>query len=257
MRFTSGEVLVTYNANREGSNMMYARLLNKTGSDIASAYELNPFYTASETDSGFWSASAPVDSHTAILAMSYKKYKGAAPETVTDEAGNENEVLHNTTVIGKVRLNHTINAPKKNMVADGNLQEWKNVTDALFVGSLSPTVQATFRFAYDDDYIYVAIDRTDNSNNKEDTNYVMIATSSGYVKAEISYGDYTLPAGVTGGTKNATGGRVYELCFDRAALGLTGTSIRVCPGFTDGSTDDYINGIDRADTSTWIKVNLK
>ena len=259
MKFDSGELLLTYNANRVGSNMMYARLLNKTGSDIATAYELNPFYTTSETDSGFWSASAPVDSHTAILAMSYKKYQGAAPETVENEDGTTSDVLHNTTVIGKVRLNHTINATKKNMVADGNLQEWKNITDALFVGSLTADVQATYRFAYDDDYIYVAIDRTDKSNNKEDTNYVLVATSTGSVKAEISYGDYTLPAGVTGGTKNAAGGRVYELCFDRAALGLTGDYIRVNPGFTDVATgvDDRINGTTLSDTSTWLKINLK
>ncbi len=258
-RFTSGELLLTYNANRDGSNMMYSRLLNKTGSDIADAREINPFYTTSDTDSGFWSASAPVDSHTAILAMSYKKYKGAAPETVTDDAGNESEVLHNTTVIGKVRLNHTIDAHKKNMVADGNLQEWKTVTDALFVGSLTPHVQATYRFAYDDDYIYVAIDRTDNSNNKDDTNYVLIATSSGSVRAEISYGDYTLPTGVSGASKSASGGRVYELCFDRAALGLTGDYIRVNPGFTDVATgaDDRINGTVLSDTSSWIKINLK
>ncbi len=258
MRFDSGELLLTYNANRSGSNMMYARLLNKTGSDIADAYELNPFYTTSETDSGFWSSSAPVDSHTAILAMCYKKYKGLEPETVKNEDGTTTTTLHNTTVIGKVRLNHTINATKKNMVADGNLQEWKNITDALFVGSLSD-VQATYRFAYDDDYIYVAIDRTDASNNSADTNYVMVATDGGSVKAEISYGEYTLPDGVTGGTKNAVGGRVYELCFDRAALGLTGDYIRVNPGFTDVATgaDDRINGTLLSDTSSWIKINLK
>lgn len=258
MRFDSGELLLTYNANSEGSNMMYARLLNKTGSNIADAYELNPFYTTSETDSGFWSASAPVDSHTAILAMSYKKYKGLETETVKNDDGTTTTTLHNTTAIGKVRLNHTINAVKKNVVADGNPQEWKSITDALFVGSLSD-VQATYRFAYDDDYIYVAIDRTDSANYRDDTNYVMIATADGYVKAEISFGDYTLPNGVTGGNKNAVGGRVYELCFDRAALGLTGDYIRVCPGFTDvaNNVNDRINGTLIKDTSSWIKINLK
>ena len=258
MRFDSGEVLLTYNANRAGSNMMYARLLNKSGSDIADAYELNPFYTVDGEDSGFWSSSAPVDSHTAIIAMCYTKYKGLEPETVTKEDGSEKTVLHNTTVIGMVRLNHTINATKKNMVADGNPQEWKDITDALFVGSLSD-VQATYRFAYDDDYVYVIIDRTDAANNSADTNYVMVATKDGFVKAEISYGEYTLPNGVTGGTKNAVGGRIYELCFDRAALGLTDDYIRVCPGFTDvaNNADDRINGTLLSDTSSWIKINLK
>ncbi|MBR5011625.1 MAG: hypothetical protein IKY12_03630, partial [Clostridia bacterium] len=258
MRFDSGEVLLTYNANREGSNMLYSRVLNKTGSNIATAYEYNALYTEGVVDSGFWSASAPVDSHTAILAMSYKKYQGAEPEIATDENGEEITTLHNTTVIGKVRLNHTIDATKKNMVADGNLQEWKNVTDALFVGSLTADVQATYRFAYDDDYIYVAIDRTDKSNNKEDTNFVYIATAKGYVNATMTYGENTLPSGVTGGTKNASGGRVYEFAFDRAALGLTGDFVRVYPGFFDVANDvtDAIDGAVLGDTSSWIKINL-
>lgn len=115
------------------------------------------------------------------------------------------------------------------------------------------------RFAYDDKYIYVAIDRTDKANSKADTNFVYIATKDGYIDATISYGEYTLPAGVTGATKNATGGRVYELAFDRAALGLTGDSVLVCPGLYDEAADvtDSINGIDIKNTSTWIKINLK
>ena len=255
MRFDSGEILLTYN----NSSMLYARLLNNRGTNMGSAYESNVFYNVSSTDGGFWSHAAPIDSHTAIVSMSYKRWKGVAPETTTNDSGEEVTVLHNTTVVGKVRLNHPIDATKKNIIADGNLQEWKNIKDALFVGSLSTTVQATYRFAYDDDYIYVAIDRTDSSNSKEDTNFVYIATDSGYINASIGYGDYTLPTGVTGGTKNATGGRVYELCFDRAVLGLTGESINVCPGFFDAGDNitDRINGMDVSDTSTWIKVNLK
>ncbi|MBQ4557290.1 MAG: exo-alpha-sialidase [Clostridia bacterium] len=250
MRFVSGEILLTYN----NSSMLYARLLNNRGTNMSTAYESNIFYNDKDTDGGFWSHATPIGSHVALVSMSYKRYKGVVPETV-----DGNEVLHNTTVLGKVHLNHPIDATKKNMVADGNLQEWKEIKDALFVGSLTADAQAAYRFAYDDKYIYVAIDRTDKSNSKEDTNFVYIATADGYINATISYGDYTLPAGVTGGTKNATGGRVYELCFDRAALGLTGDSISVCPGLYDAGADvtDRINGIDVNDTSTWIKINLK
>lgn len=250
MKFDSGEILLTYN----NSSMLYTRLLNNRGTNMSTAYESNIFYNTSSTDGGFWSHATPISSHSALISMSYKRYKGAAPETV-----DGNEVLHNTTVVGKVILNHPIDATKKNMIADGNLQEWKGITDALFVGSLTADAQAAYRFAYDDKYIYVAIDRTDKSNSKDDTNFVYIATEDGYINATISYGDYTLPTGVTGGTKNATGGRVYELCFDRAVLGLTGDSINVCPGLYDAGADvtDRINGIEVSDTSTWIKVNLK
>lgn len=251
MRFDSGEILLTYN----NSSMLYARLLNNRGTNMSTAYESNVFYNNKDTDGGFWSHATPIGSHVAMVSMSYKRWKGTAPEDTADGG----QILHNTTVLGKVHLNHPIDATKKNMVADGNLQEWKTIKDALFVGSQTADVQAAYRFAYDDDYIYVAIDRTDKSNNKDDTNYVYIATESGYINATIGYGDYTLPSGVTGGTKGASGGRVYELAFDRAALGLTGDSINVCPGFTDVATgvDDRINGMEVKDTSTWIKINLK
>ena len=254
-RFASGEVLLTYNAAVTAADgakgVLFTRVLNKEGSNIASATPVDFFGTTDGGTSGFWSSSYAVDSHTAILSMSY------ISTTQPDDLA-EGDTPHRMIYVGKGRLNHTVNALHKNMVADGNLQEWKQCTEALFVGSDS-AVQATFRFAYDSENVYVAIDRTDSSNNKLDTQYVMIATSDGYVKAEISYGDYTLPDGVRGGTKNAVGGRVYELAFDRAALGLTDDHVRVCVGVTDyaNGTDDIINGVDITDTSTWLKVNLK
>ncbi len=256
MRFDSGEILLTYN----NSSMLYSRLLNDRGTNMGSAYENNIFYNNSDTDGGFWSSSAPIDSHTAILAMSYKRWKGAASETTTNDAGEEVTTLHNTTVVGKVRLNHTINATKKNVVADGNPHEWKNIKDALFVGSLSPTVQATYRFAYDDDYIYAIIDRTDSSNSTADYAFLKVVNAEGTITtALLSLGDYTLPAGVTGGVKRAVGGMLYEIRFDRAALGLTGDVVHVFPGFYDDAlgSQDYINGATKSDTSTWMKLNLK
>ncbi len=257
-RFASGELLLTYNAtirvNDVNKGVLFTRVLNKEGSNIASAAPVDIFGTAENGTSGFWSSGAVIDSHTAIMSMSYVSH--TQPD-VLEEGDSPNRMVY----VGKGRLNHTIDATKKNMVADGNLQEWKQVKDALFVGSES-AVQETYRFAYDDKYIYVAMDRTDRSNNSLDTNYIMVAVEGGYINAQMSYGEYTLPAGVTGGTKTASGGRVYELAFDREALGLTGDSIRVCPGFTDyvsetETVNDTIDGIDVLDTSTWIKINLE
>ncbi len=256
MRFTSGEVLMTYNY----SSNAYCRLMNDNATNMLDSYALNVFGVTNATAGGFWSGSTLIDSHTALIYMTHTRFED---RTYTKDETTGKEVFDNTNVIGKVRLNHTINATKKNVVADGNFQEWSNINEALFVGSLTAKAQATYRFAYDEDYVYVAVDRTDSSNNKDDTVVVRMTTSSGYVTAKMSYNTeepIALPAGVTGATKNASGGRTFEFAFDRAALGITGDYIRVCPGLTDvdaGTSEDIITGMSRTDTTTWIKVNLK
>ncbi len=241
MRFDSGEILLTYNTD----GILYTRLLNNRGTNMTAAYVSNVFYNSSSTDSGFWSGSAPIGSHSAILAMCYTKYKGV---TQADNGTN-------TTVVGKVRLNHPIDATEKTMTVDGNLKDWKYIDDALFVGSLNASIQATYRFAYDDDYIYVAIDRVDNAIASGDANYVYIADGSGYIKVKTD----ALPSGVTCKSQSISGGRTDELRIDRKTLGLDGNFIMVCPGFTDAATgiDDRINGTILSDTTTWLKINLK
>ena len=247
-RFPSGEVLMSYNS----SSLMQLKVLNKTGSNATSVPTLAPFQNQA---AGFWSFTSVVDSHTAMAGMAFKRYAGVVPET----DANGEEILHNTFVLGKFRLNHTIDATKKAVNLDGNLKEWKYIDDALFVGSQKGTLQAAYRFAYDENYIYIAIDRKDNANDGGDKNYVYIATPDGYIDVTVSYGTNSLPSGVSVSNKSVSGGRTYEIRLDRNALGLDGEFIRVCPGFTDVSTgiDDRINGTLLTDTSTWLKINLK
>ncbi len=251
-RFESGEVLLTYNS----SSLMRMKLLNKTGTNIATASVLTPFQNEA---AGFWSFSTVIDSHTVMAGMAHKKYAGLEYETTTDSSGNETTILHNTIVLGKFRLNHTINATKKTVNLDGNLKDWKYIDDALFVGSQRSALQSTYRFAYDDDYIYIAIDRKDNAYESGDYNYVNIAATGVEKKITIGNEVYTDLAGVTFKNAGVSGGRTYEIRLDRKALGLTGEFIRVSPGFVDVATgiDDRINGTSDTDASTWIKVNLK
>ena len=86
----------------------------------------------------------------------------------------------------------------------------------------------------------------------------MLETANGTVTAQISAdGVVTAQDGVIGGGKTTENGGVYEFSLDRAALGLTGSTLRVCPGFVkaDG-TLDTIDGT-TADPATWLKVNLE
>lgn len=252
-RFNSGEVILTYNS----SSLMRMKLLNKTGSNIATAPVLSPYQNQA---AGFWSFSTVIDSHTAIAGMAHKKYAGSAPVTTTDGNGEEITVLHNTITLGKFRLNHTVDATKKTVNLDGNLKDWKYIDDALFVGSQKRTLQSAYRFAYDDDYIYIGIDRVDNAYESGDYNYVNIATADGHYEIKAGNGVYTTGlSGVTVTDESVVGGRTYEIRLDRKALGLTGEFIRVNPGFVDvaADIDDRINGTSATDTSTWLKINLK
>ena len=247
-RFDSGELLLSYNLNGK----MYTRLLKKDGSDLAGAYALDVFENATggeEKTTGYWSTLAAKDSHTALLSMAFPTYLGGGDSSTADDDG----------AIGIVqgRLNHTVNALRKNVVADGNPREWANVNEALFVGSES-AAQASYRFAYDEKNVYICIDYIDESRAEGDSLFVLLETPNGTVTAQISAdGVVTAQNGVTGGGKTTANGGVYEFGLDRAALGLTGSTLRVCPGFVkaDG-TLDTIDGT-TADPATWLKVNLE
>ena len=139
------------------------------------------------------------------------------------------------------------------------MKEWKYINDAFFVGSQKRTLQSTFRFAYDDNYIYIGIDRVDSAYESGDYNYVKIATPSGYYDIKVGYGVSPGITGVSYTNNGVVGGRTYEVRIERNKLGLDGEFIRVCPGLVDVGldVDDRINGMSATDTSTWIKVNLK
>lgn len=239
-RFPSGEVLLSYNL----SGKACTRLLHKDGQNIASATETRPL--ADTNYSGFWSGTSILDAHTAMVAMTYN-----------DPADTVNTTKNRMLLTAMVRLNHTLNAARKNVIADGIPQEWTDVTDALFVGSASET-QATYRFAYDDTTLYVLIERTDEGIGENDSTFCSIFAGTESISLSFKGEECLhLPLGAVANTRAAEGGRVFEFALDRAALGLEGDSIRVCPGLSEDGVLDMIDGISAGDTSSWIKVNLK
>ena len=248
-RFPSGEILLSYNT----ASKMYTRLLKKDArdlSDITAVYEMDPFGTDTTKTRGYWSTVAVKDSHTAILSMAFPRYENYGDGNAETEEDN--------SAIGVVfgRLNHTVNALHKTVVADGNPQEWSAQKEALFVGSKS-AAQASYRFAYDDEKIYVCIDYLNASRADSDSLFVSFEKTNGStVTARISgAGSVTAVTGITGGAVLTTDGGVYELALDRATLGLSGENVRVRPGFTAGGVTDVIDGT-TTDASTWLRVNL-
>ena len=248
-RFPSGEVLLSYNL----SSKMYTRLLKKDVRDLAKitdVYAMDVFGTDS-TSSGWWSTVATKDSHTAILSMAFPRYKNYGD-------GNKSTAKDNSA-IGVIfgRLNHTVGAIRKNVVADGNPREWSTQKEALFVGSKT-AAQASYRFAYDNENIYVCIDFLNASRADDDSLFVSFEAADGSTAtARISgAGSVEAADGISGGAVLTADGGVYELCLNRRTLGLDGDSVRVRPGFTASGVNDSIDGT-TIDVSTWLTVNLE
>ena len=155
------------------------------------------------------------------------------------------------------RLNHTVGAIRKNVVADGNPREWSTQKEALFVGSKT-AAQASYRFAYDNENIYVCIDFLHASSADDDSLFVSFEAADGStVTARISgAGSVEAADGISGGAVLTADGGVYELCLNRRTLGLDGDSVRVRPGFTASGVNDLIDGT-TIDVSTWLTVNLE
>ncbi|MBQ9428213.1 MAG: exo-alpha-sialidase, partial [Clostridia bacterium] len=241
-RFPSGEVLLSYNT----ASKACTRLLHKDGRNIASAVETRPL--ADEGYSGFWSGTAIVDSHTALVGMTYNDPADTDPAKTT-----KNRLLRTAMV----RLNHTVDAEKKKVIADSNPQEWAGVTDALFVGSATET-QATYRFACDDEKLYILIERKDDTLGANDSTFCSIFAGADIISLSFKGEDILhLPGSASASCQTTEDGCVFEFALDRAALGLTGSSVRVCPGLSEDGTTDTIDGMTVGNTSTWIKVNLK
>ena len=89
---------------------------------------------------GSWGSIEIIDDHT--LA-------GVFPEAFTQTIDGQ-ETASARIQLAKFVLNHRINATQFTPALVGSSAHWKDVQDALFIGSVSQA-QAVFRFAYDDD----------------------------------------------------------------------------------------------------------
>ena len=78
--------------------------------------------------------------------------------------------------VGRFYLNHAIFSKEANIVLDSRTEDWNNNTSALFIGSESQA-QMSIRFAYDDDRLYILIERLDDVLASGDAESIYIASS--------------------------------------------------------------------------------
>jgi len=151
-QFPSGETVISYNVNNNYS----IRLGDTHACTFTAPYV--PFHYQ-----GYWGALELDGSHTVIGTVTTGQIAPA----------NTRHIL-----IGKMQLNHTIFPAYATPTIDGNNNDWTNNTDALFVGSDSQA-QAAVRMAYDDDNLYLLVERLDYDLQPSDAVDVFLHADTG------------------------------------------------------------------------------
>jgi hypothetical protein len=176
-------------------------------------------------------------------------------------------------------LNHRINAPRVDIVVDGDTGEWTH-TDALFIGSHS-AAQTVFRTARDGENLYILAERRDSSLALEDTMDLYLHNNDGEalngnsLKISIGPGGLIGCASWSGGawtTTNIPGlkaegmvigtvddfradtGYLMEIAVPLAAINAEGPYFRFNAVTFDEAVEDTFSFARAAQPHTWMLI---
>lgn len=177
---------------------------------------------------------------------------------------------------GVAWLNHSINALPQTITLDGDSEEWLR-RDALFIGSDSD-VQAVFRAAYDEENLYIAVDRKDaavNTGSKVSLtlhneaakrlsagNSVNIVINSEGMMSADTYSK-TPVEGVKAmtrkaKTRNGDKGYVCEICIPLSSLGAgPGSTLRFNAVVEGNGLSDGFTNAQAKKPQTWQRIKLQ
>ena len=133
--FPSGETALSFQGN-----FFNIKLGLSSFGSIVKAKPFQPFGPRMS----LWGSTTVIDPHTLIAT---------APSLDTKKDAG-------TIMVGKMRLNHRVDAPYAHIRIDADNIDWATNTDALFLGSESPA-QCSFRFSHDEQYLYVLVEYLD------------------------------------------------------------------------------------------------
>ncbi len=208
---------------------------------------------------GYWGSVEIINDHTFV---------GVFPATFT--ASDDTAAAR--IQIAKFVLNHRINASAFTPPMVGSSTGWKEVNDALFIGSLSQA-QAAFRFAYDANNFYCLVERLDRNLTKEDGIELMI--QSGNVTGDPLVLKFTPDVekgtikcnndGVTfkttvNGTFDDTAnddGYVIEIAIPRSMITVAMDRVLFNAVMTDAAGSDTFSGLTASNYVKWLVVELK
>ncbi|CAG7622339.1 hypothetical protein PAESOLCIP111_02416 [Paenibacillus solanacearum] len=262
-QFPSGETVLAYN---EGSS--YRLRIGDTGArSFGSDYI--PF-----SGKGYWGATERIGSHALVATM---------PKVVS--VGNSD--YKNSIMIGRLYLNHRIDAKKGSITMGGGMDEWNQHTDALFLGSDSQA-QATIRSAHDGKNLYLLVERLDRYLMDEDTISIYIGSGddkqtfykldvnvSGVTQiSQYANGAYqTLPLGevksvaavngTVGQEGNNTSGYLVKTALPLSSIAVGGAkmlrfnAILYNKDAGTPKTSDTFTGASLTDQDTWLTIRLE
>lgn len=262
VQLESGETVLSYNL----SSKMNVRVGSASANDFGTAYI--PF-----EGSGYWANLYADGTHSVIASM---------PDVIATTQTTYNNLM----MVGRLYLNHDLVSKKATVAVDGNTESWEGNNDALFVGSDSQA-QVSFRFAEDENYLYVLAERLDKYLAAEDSAVVFVddGSDSGYYKVEVNTaGDITLAYfngklmrnadadgiiatvlrdGSVDDMTDKDNGSITEIAIPKSLVGLTGYGAKVTVSIknTDAknlkAVSDTLDCIDFADKSTWINITFE
>ncbi len=258
----SGETLISYNGN--GMHLLIGDCNGKNFSEA-----IKPFDGLAKT---YWGSLEVVGTHKVM--------------SVHDDDSKVGNIEVRRITYGSLYLNHDLASDKHAVTLDGNSAEWKDNTDAVFVGSVSQA-QASVRFTEDDENIYILVERLDQYLDEvKDSVSVFVASEGGeeYYKVVINAkgisnvqkfvnkrpsdhtGDFeakVICVGTVGNDDDTDTGYSAEIRLKKADLGITtekGLRTTLLLSNKDVRTEsdsDNILGHNMTDMSTWQYVSFK
>lgn len=257
-RFLSGETLLAYGKSAQ----YYARLGAADGSGFGREFNL-----IGKTRGSMGS----------IFVSGTHMVLAAFPNEPVEDAPRGTKIV-------RAYLNHRIDAPTQSVTVDGDAAEWKNNTDALFVGSQTQA-QVTLQAAHDAENVYFLLSRLDGYLTDGDTVTVCIAdgktsdyritvdsrgnVTGVHVENAVAKETFAAKAAVTvlgteNDNSNTDAGVLYEVAVPKALLGLDGADemqVRLELKNRDAKDEavitDSFTGVSYFATGLWPIVKLQ
>jgi len=160
IQMPSGETVLSFNTQNSVDGSFLVGLGNEEAKNFSSF--TTPF---TQVHGAYWGATACKNSHTVIAVVM----------AAMDGQSDARSILY-----AEGQLNHTIKAVKQTIVVDGSAEDW--VDDSVFFVGSASQAQATIRIAYDDQNLYLLIERLDERiiyNNAQDCDSIDVLINLG------------------------------------------------------------------------------
>ena len=248
-QFRSGETLLSTGVSKVFNIRIGNSKANQFGTPMPTVFK-----------NGCWGSLEIIDDHTVIGVFPF-----AWSETV-----DGNSVSRARIQLAKFVLNHGVNAAAFTPVVDGTAEDWKNVDDALFIGSES-TTSSVFRFGYDSGNLYGMIERKDESLTSQDGFELMFQSGNGSgnpVVLKFSFNEGKLTCsdanvkfayGLLGNLDDdmEDDGMAIEFSIPRSSLNVVNDGLLFNAVIKDTAGDDTFWGLTGTNYSKWLKLDLK